>query len=165
MNLNYENDMKIEESALDVEWLGQAALAMKYSKHFSECKTMVMRAEEKVKFVRSVLIDKVVNKPSLAGVEKATAPTMEAYYRTHKKYIKAKEEWMDAVEEMTTAEFVKNEMSYTRKTALENLVQLNGQNYFAGPSVPRNLREEMEAKNKRSNSSVAKKLKSKRKKH
>ena len=164
MKLDYENDMKIDPSALDVEWLGQAALATKYNSYFAECKTAVMRADEKVKYVRSVLIDKVVNHPNLAGVEKATAPTIEAYYRTHKKYLKAKEKWMDATEELSNAEFVKNEISFTRKAALENLVQLHGQNYFAGPSVPRNLREEMEAKSKRSNKLVSKKLKSKRNK-
>ena len=162
MKLDYEVDMKIDPSALDVEWMEQSALAMKYNKYFAECEIAVMRADEKIKYVRSVLVDRVVNKPSLAGVEKATAPTIEAYYRTHKKYLKAKEVWMDAVEELTMAKLAKNEIGFTRKAALENLVQLHGQNYFAGPSIPRNLREEMETKSKRSNKSISSKLKSKR---
>lgn len=164
MKLNYEEEIVIQPDALDIEWLEQAALAMKYSKHFAKCKTAVMRVEEKVKYVRSVLVDKVTRKPSLAGVEKATAPTIEAFYRTHKKYLKVKEVWMDAVEELTMAELAKNEISFTRKATLENLVRLNGQNYFAGPSVPRNLREEMKAQSKRSNKSISNKLKSRRNK-
>ena len=34
----------------------------------------------------------------------------------------------------------------TKKTALENLVKLHGQSYFAGPAIPRNLNKEWEQK-------------------
>ena len=53
---------------------------------------------------------------------------------------------LDALKECNDAEIVKNEISFTRKAALENLVQLHGQSYFAGPSVARNLQKERERK-------------------
>jgi hypothetical protein len=62
------------------------------------------------------------------------------------------------------AEVAKNEFSFTRKAALENLVQLHGQNYFAGPKVPRNLskeRDEKEERQKRVMTNISQSLRSK----
>ena len=33
MDLKYDTDMEIDPNALDVEWLNQPALAMRYAKH------------------------------------------------------------------------------------------------------------------------------------
>ena len=133
MSLNYLKDVEIDESNLAVEWLDQSALAIKYSKNWNHCRMEVMLLEEEIKLVRSELVLKVTTKPSLAKVEKVTAPITEAYYRTHKKYVKVKDKWLKAVEEVNDAEIAKNEICFTRKTALENLVKLHGQNYFSSP--------------------------------
>jgi hypothetical protein len=45
-----------------------------------------------------------------------------------------------------------------RKSALENLVRLFGQSYFAGPKMPRDLHWEKEEKEKSVNSGIAKHL-------
>jgi hypothetical protein len=48
----------------------------------------------------------------------------------------------------------------SKKSALENLVKLHGQNYFAGPTIPRNLNKEWleSQKEKQVNTEISKSL-------
>jgi len=41
---------------------------------------------------------------------------------------------------------MKDLIHFTRSKALEELVNLHGQGYFAGPNVPRNINKEIEKK-------------------
>jgi hypothetical protein len=163
--MNYEEDIRIDEAALDIECIEQARLAMKYGRHWAECRQELQLAEENIKLVRSELIKEANEDPDrhLGSGIKPTAPVVEAYYRNHKRHKAAKTEWIQAQYEANVAEIAYKAITYDKKMALENLVKLHGQQYFAGPSVPRDLSEEMEFKNSRSNSGVAKKLKRKNK--
>jgi hypothetical protein len=76
--------------------------------------------------------------------EKPNAADIEAYYRTHKKYKQAKQEFIDAQEAAQVAEDMKSLIHFTRGKALEELVRLHGLSYFAGPSTPRNINRELE---------------------
>ena len=143
--MNFEEDVKIDPDALDVMWLGQASLGLKYSKHAAQMKRVVMKAEERVKVVRAELIAEAnANPVKLIGKEKPTAQDVESYYRTHQRHIDAKEEWLDATYESEYAQMAHMEISLSRKTALENLVKLHGMQYFAGPSAPRDISKEWE---------------------
>ena len=155
--------MKIDESALDVEWVQQASKSMKYGRYWAECRLELQLTEENIKLVRSELIKQVNEDPEhyLGEGIKPTAPVVEAYYRNHKRHKSAKKDWVDAQFEANVAEIAYKEFSYARKSALENLVKLHGQAYFAGPSIPRDLHEEIELKNRHSNKGVARKLKRK----
>ena len=160
--MDYENDIKIDENALDVEWLDQASLAMKYGRHWAECQQKFQRTEEKIKLVRSELIAEVNSNPekTLGEGIKPTGPNIESFYRNHIDHIKAKEDWVEAQYQLNVADIAKWEISHTRKIALENLVKLHGQNYFAGPSVPRDLGYEAQQKHaqKKSDNKVARKM-------
>lgn len=147
--MNYENDIRIDETALDIEWLEQASLAMKYGKHYAICRKKLAEAEERVKVVRAMLIAEANEDPQeCCNKDKPNAADIEAYYRKHKKHKLAKEQWMEAQFELDMAEIAKNEISFTRKAALENLVRLHGQQYFAGPQIPRELSYEVQQKAK-----------------
>lgn len=141
MNLNYKEDVKIDEAALDLEWLDQAELAIKYGKEWVALKKKVTILDEKIKVLRSKLINKAWNFPDecLGQGVKPADQKVEAYYRAHKKHIKLKEEWIEAQAELDLVEIAKNEIAFTRKSALENMVKLYVANYFAGPNVPRDL--------------------------
>ena len=141
--MNYEEDMYIDETALDIEILEQATLALKYGRYWAECRERVTRAEENIKVVRSELIKLANQDPDkyLGDGIKPTGPNIEAFYRSHPDHKEAKEEWIEAQFELDMAEVAKNEISFTRKAALENLVRLHGQQYFAGPSTPHDLSE------------------------
>lgn len=163
--MKYEEDCKIDETALDVEWLEQSELAMKYGEHWVRCNTKYLRAEERIKVVRSELVKMAYDNPDkhLGKGVKATAQTVEAYYRNHPKHISAKEDWIQAMEDLKMAEVAKWEISNTRKQALENLVILHGQKYFAGPSIPRNLTYEKERRIKKRNKGISNNLNKTRK--
>lgn len=144
--MNYLNDIRIDESALDIEWLSQAELAVKYGRYWSKCKEELIRAEEDIKVVRAELIALANSDPDkhLGDGVKPTAPNVESFYRNHKRHKAAKERWIKAMTECNDAEIVKNEIAFTRKAALEALVQLHGQQYFAGPKMPRDIRKEVQ---------------------
>lgn len=159
--LNYEEDIKIDESALDIEWLEQAALSLKYGRHLSNLKSIQRQLEEKKKTTRSELVLKVnKNAEILIGKKSPNAGDIEAFYRNDPGYKAVIEKLNVAIEEAEFADIAYQQISWTRKAALENLVKLNGQQYFAGPSMPRDLTKEVENKEriKRTDFGVATKL-------
>jgi hypothetical protein len=155
---NYEKDIRISEGDLDIEWLEQAELAIKYGRIWANAQKKLTLAEENIKVIRAELIAEANESPKkYCKKEKPNAADIEAYYRTHPDHVQAKKEWVEAQYECNMAAVAKNEFSFTRKAALENLVQLHGQNYFAGPKIPRNLsneREEKAAKQRKVMSSI-----------
>jgi len=137
----YERELTIDTEALDVEWLEQPKLFMKYSRKKAKALLRAKRTHEKLKTIRSELIMQAHSGgKKLIGCT-PTGPTVDAWVRAHPDYIEAKEEQI-------TAEFEADILDaavfafHQRKAALENLVILHGQQYFAGPRVPRNLTEE-----------------------
>jgi hypothetical protein len=159
-SIDYERDMRIDDSALDLEWEDQATLAMKYVKYYSKCRKRLTLAEEKIKVVRAELIKLANQNPDkfLGNGVKPTAPNVEAFYRMHPRHKAAKDEWIEAQFELNMAEGAKSEISFTRKSALENLVILHGQGYFAGPTMPRDLKAQRIEFDKRMNRGIASKM-------
>ncbi|MFA5525873.1 MAG: hypothetical protein WC992_03520 [Acholeplasmataceae bacterium] len=146
-DIDYERDVRIDESALDVEWLNQPSLALKYARLSAYWNDMVRRLDERKKTIRSELILKVnANPAALLGKDKPNAGDIEAYYRADTGYQSVVSELNDAMKESEYANLAKDEICYTRKKALENLVVLHGQQYFAGPTVPRDLSAEYRRK-------------------
>ena len=96
--MDFTKDMKIDEGALDVELLNQADLETKYIKELSEARRDRDWASEEVKTVRSELTRNVFEDPEKCiGRDDGKQPTgaqVEAYYRTHIDYIKAKEDFI-----------------------------------------------------------------------
>jgi len=159
MKLDYSKDSKIDINALDLEWAYQSELEEKYIRQCAELKKEVIActenekiAHEELKTKRSELILHAHNNAQeLFDKPKATAPEVEAYYRTHEEYKEVKQDWIDSETELLeaesahrTAENMKDLIHFTKTKALEELVNLHGQGYFAGPKVPRNLNKEIE---------------------
>lgn len=159
--MDYESDMHIDEDALEQEWLDQAELAKKYGRYWSKCRKKFTLTEELIKVVRAELIKEVNDDPEkcLGEDTKPTGPNVEAYYRTHKRHKDAKAAWVKAQFKANNAEIAYKEVSFARKAALENLVKLHGQEYFAGPSMPRNISEEREKRRKKVQSKVGSNIK------
>jgi hypothetical protein len=158
--MNYEEDIRIDEEALDIEWLEQAELAMKYAKNYAEARRRLTNAEEKIKVIRAELIAEANADPvKCCNKDKPNAADIEAYYRNHRRHKLAKDEWVQAQYDTDIAEAAKNEIGFTRKAALENLVRLHGQQYFAGPSIPHDLAALREQKQKRANTIVGSAMK------
>lgn len=141
--MDYNKDMKIDETALDVELLNQPKLATKWGEYWARCQKKFTQAEENVKVVRSELVEEIFAKGG-----KPTGPIIEAYYRTHPRHIKAKKKWIKAQFELNMADVAKWQIGNTRKESLQELVKLHGQSYFSGPNVPRDLTNEAAKKRK-----------------
>ncbi len=147
--MNYAEDLKINPDQLDVEWLEQPLRFHIYSTKSAEANKFVRKCDELVKVIRSELILEASAKgESILGKGvKPTAPNIEAYYRNNAEYKKAKVALHDA---QYNQEMLTNVVYafHQRKSALENLTRLHGQNYFAGPTLPRDLSEEYKEKQK-----------------
>jgi len=154
--MNYERDMHIDENSLDIEWLEQADLAVQWGKYYTECEEQFQRADENVKIVRSELILEINKNPEefLGSGIKPTDTKVEAAYRVDKRHVEAKERWLKAKKKLGDAEIIKNEITFTRKSALENMVKLHSADWFAGPKMPRDLVSEREKMKKKFNKKV-----------
>jgi hypothetical protein len=162
---NYEKDVTIDPDALDVEWLGQPGLIFKYSKKSAEAQIILSNAKESLELCKATLDRKIRTNPEKFGIEKITETVVANTIIAQSDYAEANKEYQEAQFEVNIIRGVMDALN-NKKSALENLVKLHGQNYFAGPSIPRDLSKEWETKEKQDsiNSGIASKFgKSKRK--
>jgi len=151
---DYEEELSIDPSALDVELLIQPNLFLKWSRLYRRAERKVRQAEEKVKVMRSKLINKGIARPGLvskkikASGKVPTGPQLEAYYRTHPDHLAAKDELDRAMYERDILYDAVTAFRQ-RKDVLRDMVQLCNQEYFATPSVPRDLRRELDKRMER----------------
>ena len=141
--MNYEQDIRIDETSLDVEWLGQPMLMIKYARHAADCRMNLDLAKERVDFVKAELDKNIREKPSSFKIEKLTESAIQNIILTQEKYMDAEEKLIHARYELDIANAAVRALD-ARKDALENLVRLHGQQYFAGPRIPRDLKAEVE---------------------
>lgn len=145
MKVNYEQDMQIDPSALDIEWLGQPSLTMKYAQNAAQTKREEACAKERLDIVRAQLDNEIRSNPESFGLAKATEASIQSAILLQKEYQEASKEYIDAKYESDLARYAASAIS-DRKEALENLVRLHGMQYFAGPTIPRDLNKEWETK-------------------
>jgi len=145
-NIDFAKDMKIDEGALDVELLNHVDLETKYISALSEARKDRDWAHEEVKTVRSELTRDAFDDPEKTiGRDDGKPPTaaqVESYYRTHKDYKEAKEDFIEKEDRYNVLSDMKDAIHFTRTRMLENLVRLFSEEYFAGPRIPRNLKQE-----------------------
>ena len=158
--MSYEDDIRIDETALDVEWLNQPRLCLKYSQELAQAKKEVDRAKEKLDVVRAKIDQEIRKEPLTFGIEKITEASVQSNIVIHKLYRSAETELTEA---KYKSEMIRAAVSAIehRKDALENLVRLYGQQYFAGPKVPRDLSAEAlkHAGQKKADAGIAARLK------
>lgn len=136
----YEQELTIDTEALDVEWLEQPKLFMKYSRKKARALLDAKKAQERLKTVRSELVMDA-HSGAMGKDVKVTKDSVDAWVRSQSEYVEAKEEQIQMEFEADIYDAAVFAF-HQRKAALENLVTLHGQQYFAGPHVPRNLSEE-----------------------
>lgn len=142
-DLNFEDDLRIDHNALDIEWINQPNLLMKYSEELAYAEKKVSKLHEELKVVRSELIKEANDDPEvvLGAGKKAKDSLVEAYYRAHPRHRRIKTEMIDAEFEKAILYSAVVSLQH-RKIALENLVRMHGQQYFAGPQAPRDLNKD-----------------------
>lgn len=156
--MNYKEDLHIDENALDIEWLEQPKLMMQYLDYLADAKEEVARLERELTILEAELDRGIRFKPEQFDIPddaKITESLVKSTMITQERHQDLTEELMEARNEVQTYKGAV-EAFQQRKTALEELVTLHGQRYFAGPKVPRNISYEAEqARKKRtSNESI-----------
>ena len=139
--MNYEQDMTIDPDSLDVEWIEQPRLMLQYSRHAAKTRLEVERKKEELDIVRAGLDMKIRVDPEKYDIVKLTESVVSSTIITQKEYMVANEEFLLLQYESNMVQGAVRALE-GKKTALENLVKLHGQQYFAGPSVPRDLSKE-----------------------
>jgi len=141
--IDFDQDMQIDEDALDLELLNHSDLERKYIEECSEAFKEMKYAQENVKTIRSELIRKANDNPDKCCKKpKPNAADIEAFYRVNEDYQEAKEEAIEAEDRYLVLRDMKDDIHFTRTKALEGLVKLHSEEYFAGPRVPRQLSKE-----------------------
>ena len=155
--MSYEKDIVIDETALDIEWLEQPSLMMKYARNSASAKMDLDKAKEALDLVKAELDKHIRINPSKFDIEKITEGAITAAILQHARYKKASEVVIQAQFENNIAQGAVKAFD-ARKDALENLVRLHGQQYFAGPKMPRDLEWERAERQKHVDAGVASKM-------
>lgn len=154
--MNYELDILIDGEALDQEWLNQASLYMRYSKHSATMTQRLDEAKQNLDICKAEADKRIRKEPGNYGIEKVTETVVANAILIEDGYKDAYDEFLSAKYEADMARAAVNAFEQ-RKSALENLVKLYGHQYFAGPTVPYLINREWEEKEKgkRQNSKIA----------
>lgn len=155
--MDYEKDIKIDEDALDVEWLGQASLLIRYARNAAQARMDLDKAKEALDVVKAELDAAIRKEPDKYKIEKITEAVVGNTIILQPKYKETNERYLKAKYEADIAQGAVNAVNQ-RKDALENLVRLYGQQYFAGPKMPRDLHAEVQARQSKVNTGIAAKM-------
>lgn len=155
--MNYEADIQIDDNSLDLEWLDQPSLMLKYARVSAQTRRILDEAKQNLDVVRAELDKDIRENPDDYGIAKVTEGSITSAINTSDDYKKAFKAFLDAKYEADMAGGAVRAFD-ARKDALENLVRLHGQQYFAGPKIPRDLAWERKEKEKKTDKGVASKL-------
>ena len=142
---NYEKEVEINPNALDIEWLQQPSLFLKYSEAAAEARRDLDLAKERLDVIRAQIDKEIREDPEKFGVKKITEAVVSNTIVVQEKYRQVYQEYVDLKYQADLLTRVVSAFDQ-RKSALENLVRLYGQSYFAGPQEPRDLGMEWEKK-------------------
>jgi len=143
--MDYQKDIIIDPDSLDLEWLDQASLFMKYARGAAIARADLDQAKENLDVVRAGLDKEIRTNPEKFKIDKITETVVTNTIIGLIEFQKANEKFLTCKFEVDISQAAVNAMNQ-RKDALENLVKLNGQSYFAGPKVPRDLSFEVQKK-------------------
>lgn len=148
---NLKQDIRIDESALDIEALRQSELMKTYTEEEADAKNELDRAEEAVDILHVKLDKEIRQDPDKFDVEKITETVVLNTIKNNEEYQEARKAVLDARHDLNNAKSAVRSIE-VKKSMIETLVKLHGQSYFAGPSVPRDLTAERQQE--RSNEKV-----------
>ncbi len=151
-----QNDKSIDPEQLDVEVVKQAETFFYWSEKAVEARAEKDRQEMKVDLLRSRLDGEARAKPEDFGLMKTTEAAISAAIACHEEMQAEQDKLIGAKEKVNLMDKIVITMEQ-KKRMLELLVTLHGQNYFAGPSTPRNIGAEWKKHQKKIEENVKEK--------
>lgn len=135
---NYHEDLKIDTSNLDKEWVNQAPLFMKYSEAAAKARDVRDRAKERLDVARAEADSDIRKYPAKYGLSVDKKPTEGAILScviADSKVSKLQDDYLTAQYEESLLSSAVRAFDQ-RKSALEGLVRLFGLNYWSRPNTP-----------------------------
>lgn len=133
--------LQIREHALDEEWVGQPQLYFKYAMELADARRDLDEAKSELDVVRAELDRDIRLDPETYHCPKLVETSIANCILLQDNYIKATETVNKAQHLVNMLMAVTIALDH-RKRALENLVVLHGQSYFASPKAKRGSEEE-----------------------
>lgn len=154
--LDYEQDLKINPEELDIEWLDQPQTFMRYAEAAANARLKMDRAKEHLDVIRAETDSRIRSNPNRFNIEgKVTEGAISAAILQQQDYQDVQDQFNEAHHNYNIMQAAVKAFDQ-RKTALENLVRLQGQNYFSSPIEPRDLGSEYNAKKRREERTINK---------
>ncbi len=125
-------DLQIDEDKLDQEWLRQPELFFAYSIRLANAKRQMEEERRELDVTKAEIENDVRNNPEDYGLTKATEASVLATVTTQKGLKDANKKLIEAKHHVDILQATVNALDHRRR-ALENLVDLHGQGYFAEP--------------------------------
>src|SRR5882757_5464267 len=111
-DIDFDRDITIDPSALDVEWLDQARRMLTYGRHYADCQKAAAIAKDALKAMKAKIGRSVRANPKDYNIEKVSNDTVE-------EAVLLDEEYQGVARDLIDADY-EAEMS---KAALESLRQ------------------------------------------
>lgn len=139
MNKNeFEIDLEIDPNQLDVCAGMQGEVFFKWAEKSARARRRMDDTKFRLEILYANLAKMARRDPASFGLTKSTENSIENAVKTSVEYSEGYEEWIQARYASNLADRAVEAMEQ-RKRMIEVLITLHGQQYFAGPSVPRSL--------------------------
>jgi hypothetical protein len=125
-------DPTIDELQLDTEWLKQPRLYYDWAIYYADAKRDLATQKQKLDVVKAELAREIRSDPVRYNLDKVTETTVPACVLEQLEYKDANRDYINAQHRADVLGAAVAALEHRRR-ALENLVDLHGQNYFSQP--------------------------------
>jgi hypothetical protein len=127
----YEDDVKIDKEALDIEFATHADKYIKWAERAARASEWARNCKKAIE-----VVDAMIGKEMRSTGEKITETQIKSDIALDPRHQKALEDLNKALYEDDMMTFIVRAMGEFKKSDLENLVRLWAGSYFAGPKTP-----------------------------
>jgi len=161
-DLDPETDVSINPEELDVEWLRQPQLMLRYSRACDQAAKDAADVKNKLEVTRAEMATEVRKDPAAYGIDTGKAPTVDQVNNA----VLLSVQYQAVEAELSEANHAHKMLSSAvraidmKKSALENAVRMATLGYFATPQSPRETSELARLIEEKSNKSAGLKVRS-----
>lgn len=142
VELNYDV-LDIDQLHLDKHWVEQPRLYLQHAKLLADARRELDRLKSELELTHAELDKEIRTSPEEYDIEKVSEKAIENCILTQKRYLTANAAVIDAKHAVDVYQAFVSALDH-RKRALENLVDLHGQSYFATPRATGDNSEAMQ---------------------
>ncbi len=129
-----ERELRIDEHALDREWLSQPRLCLRYGMMLANARRKLEEARNELEVVRADLDKSIRSSPDDYGIAKVTETAIQSAIQSSSAFREAQQRLIDAKYYVDLLGAVMQSIEQKR-SALENLVKLFLAGYYGQPKL------------------------------